>query len=128
VADRPLRTAGDKPAAWRRGLGLTLRAAHLAAVTWLGAALLGAPVSLGAATAIVLASGVALLAIETFDARLRWNELAGVVSLGKLAVVAWMALDAARAPALFWLVLFVSALSSHAPRRWRHWRPGGDKR
>jgi hypothetical protein len=105
-------------------VGIALRAAHLGAVTWLGAALLGAPAPLGQATAIVWASGVALLAIESFDGRLRWNELAGVISLGKLAVVAWMALDTAHAPLLFWFVLFASALSSHAPRRWRHWRPG----
>jgi hypothetical protein len=121
VADQPTRPAHRKLAAWRRGLGIALRAAHLGAVTWLGAALLGAPVPLGQATAIVLSSGAALLLIETLDARLRWNELAGGVSLAKLAVVAWMALDPARAPLLFWVVLFASALSSHAPRRWRHW-------
>jgi hypothetical protein len=36
-----------------------------------------------------------------------------------------MAIDPARAPAVFWVVLVVSALSSHAPRGLRHWRPGG---
>jgi len=124
VADPSTSPSADKPAGWRRALGITLRAAHLGAVTWLGAALLGAPVSLVQATTLVWVSGVALLAIETIDARLRWHELAGVVSLSKLAVVAWMALDTARAPLLFWLVLFGSALCAHAPRRWRHWRLG----
>ena len=69
-----------------------------------------------------------MLAIETIDARMRWDELAGVVSLLKLAAVAWMALDAERAQQLFWTVLFVSAIVSHAPRRVRHWRPGRSPR
>jgi hypothetical protein len=114
----------DKPAAWRRWLGITLRAAHIATVTLLGAAVLGAPLALPHAAASVLASGVALLAIDTLDARLRWNELAGAVSVAKLALVGWMAIDPARAALLFWVVLIVSAISSHAPRRWRHWKPG----
>jgi hypothetical protein len=113
-----------KPAAWRRWLGIALRAAHLATVTLLGGAVLGAPLSLQLSAASVLASGVALLAADTLDARLRWNELAGAVSLAKLALVGWMAFDPARAPLLFWVVLIVSAISSHAPRRWRHWKPG----
>jgi len=114
----------DKPAAWRRWLGIALRAFHLAAVVWLGAALLGAPLGRVPAAAAVLATGAALLAIETIDERMRWDELAGFVSLLKLAVVAWMVLDAERAPQLFWIVLFVSAIVSHAPRQVRHWRPG----
>ncbi|MFO1218786.1 MAG: hypothetical protein U1E89_10480 [Burkholderiaceae bacterium] len=121
MADLP---SANKAAAWRRWLGIALRAAHLATVTLLGAALLGAPLAPHPPALAVAASGLALLVLETLDARLRWNELAGLVSLAKLALVAWMALDAARAPLLFWAVLFVSAVSSHAPRRWRHWKPG----
>lgn len=113
-----------KPAAWRRWLSIALRSAHLASVVGFGAVLLGAPLPPLRAGAAVLASGVALLALETADSRLRWNELAGLVSLAKLAVVAWIALDPAHAPGLFWGVLCVSAVSSHAPRHWRHWRPG----
>ena len=114
----------DRPAAWRRWVGIALRAAHLAAVAWLGSALLGAPLDRVPAAAAVLASGAALLAIETIDARMRWDELAGFVSLLKLAAVAWMVLDADLAPQLFWVVLLVSAIISHAPRQVRHWRPG----
>lgn len=117
--------ARAKPAAWRRWLGIGLRTAHLASVTWLGAALLGAPLATHRGAAAVAASGAALLAIEAFDRRIRLLDLAGLVSLAKLGVVAWMALDPARAAPLFWLVLVVSALSSHAPRRLRHWRPFG---
>lgn len=116
--------SAGKPAAWRRWLSIALRAAHLASVIALGAVLLGAPLPTLQASAAVLASGVALLALELADARLRWNELAGLVSLAKLAVVAWMVLNPAHAASLFWGVLCVSAVSSHAPRHWRHWRPG----
>ena len=123
-ASRPVTPNADKPAAWRRWLSIALRAVHLASVVGIGAVLLGAPLPLLLAGATVLCSGIALLALEIADARMRWNELAGLVSLAKLAVIAWMALDPARAASVFWGVLFVSAVSSHAPRHWRHWRPG----
>ncbi len=114
----------DKPAVWRRWIGIVLRTAHLAGVTWLGAALLGAPLSTAAAATFTALSGAALLTVERFDGRILLGDLSGWVSLAKLAVVAWMAIDPARAPAVFWVVLVVSALSSHAPRGLRHWRPG----
>lgn len=123
-ATQPVTADATTPAAWRRWLSIVLRAAHLAGVIVLGAVLLGAPLPLLPAGAAVLCSGVALLALEIADARLRCNELAGLVALAKLAVVAWMALDPAHAASLFWGVLIVSAVSSHAPRHWRHWRPG----
>jgi hypothetical protein len=116
--------AAPKAAAWRRWLGIGLRSAHLAAVTLLGAALLGAPVATAPAAIFTAASGAALLVLERLDGRILLGDLAGAVSLAKLAVVAWMALDAARAPLIFWCVLVASALSSHAPRSLRHWRPG----
>jgi hypothetical protein len=123
----PELTAPDstKAAAWRRWLGIVLRTAHLAGVAWLGAALLGAPLAMFNGAAWVSASGVALLVIDSLDGRIRLLDLAGLVSLAKLGVVAWMALDPARAAQLFWVVLIVSALSSHAPRGLRHWRPFG---
>jgi len=118
-------SAGDTPrsAAWRRWLGIVLRTAHLASVTLLGAALLGAPLSIFGAAAASAASGAALLAVECADGRIRLLELAGTVALAKLALVAWMALAPAAAGALFWAVLVVSGVSSHAPRALRHWRP-----
>ena len=94
-ASRPVTPNADKPAAWRRWLSIALRAVHLASVVGIGAVLLGAPLPLLLAGATVLCSGIALLALEIADARMRWNELAGLVSLAKLAVIAWMALDPA---------------------------------
>lgn len=116
--------ATTEPAAWRRWLGIVLRTGHLCGVTWLGAALLGAPVSVVPAAIFTAASGAALLAIELLDRRILLGDFAGIVSIAKLAILAWMAVDTARAPLLFWPVLVVSALSSHAPRWLRHWRPG----
>lgn len=112
-----------RPAAWRRWLGIGLRTAHLASVTLLGAALLGAPLSLFGTAAAGAASGAALLAVECADGRIRLLELAGMVALAKLALVAWMALAPPHASALYWVVLVVSGVSSHAPRTLRHWRP-----
>jgi len=50
------------------------------------------------------------------------GELAGVVVLLKLAVVTWIAFDERHALPLFWALLIVSAVVSHAPRGLRHWR------
>jgi hypothetical protein len=111
-----------KPSEWRRWLGIALRSAHLAGVTLLGATLLGAPVPMAAA--LTLLSGLGLLAIELLDGRVALTELAGAVVLLKLVLVAAMwAWPAAGLP-LFWGLLLLSAVVSHAPKGLRHWRPG----
>ncbi len=101
-----------------------LRCAHLAGLVLLGAALLGAPLSVRDGALLTLASGLALFVAELADTRIRLGELAGLVVLLKLAAVGCMALRPAAAPLLFWLVLGVSGLIAHAPRPLRHWRPG----
>ena len=113
-----------KPPAWRRWVAIVLRCAHLAGLVLLGAALLGAPLQLRDGALLTLLTGLALFVAELADTRIRLGELAGVVVLLKLGAVAWMALHPEAAPTLFWLVLVVSALMSHAPRPLRHWRPG----
>jgi hypothetical protein len=118
-----MRTAAKKPAAWRRWLSIGLRCGHLAGVVMLGAALHGASLEPGIGAVSVLLSGIGLLAVEWADARIRFAELAGVVALLKLGAIAWLVTDHAGAQALFWLVLVVSGLVSHAPRAVRHWRP-----
>lgn len=112
-----------KPPEWRRWLGIALRSAHLAGVVLLGAGLLGAPVGAAGVWA-TLASGGALLASELADRRLALGELAGAVVLLKLALVAAMVAWPGTAPALFWALLALSAVVSHAPKGLRHWRPG----
>jgi hypothetical protein len=101
-----------------------LRCAHVASVVLLGATLHGAPLDPRIGAVSTLLSGAGLLAVEWADTRIRLTELAGAVALLKLAAFGWMALDRGSALALFWLVLVVSGLVSHAPRWLRHWRPG----
>lgn len=112
-----------KPAEWRRWVGIVLRTLHLAGVVWLGAALLGAPVGTGGGW-LTLLSGLGLFASELVDRRIAPTELAGAVVLAKLAAVAAMLVWPVAAPGLFWALLAVSAVSAHAPKPLRHWRPG----
>lgn len=116
--------AAEKCAAWRRWVGIGLRCAHLAGVVLLGASLHGAALEPRIGAGTTLLSGIGLLAVEWADTRIRLTELAGMVALLKVAAMAWMATDHAATPALFWLVLVLSGMVSHAPRAVRHWRPG----
>jgi len=109
-----------------RAAAIAVRTVHLAAVTVLGAALMGAPVAPGPPGIAALASGLLLAAMDLVAGRMRLDELAGAVVLAKLAAVAWIAL-AGPSPeaglAAFWVLLVVSSLSAHAPKPLRHWRP-----
>jgi hypothetical protein len=73
------------------------------------------------ATGLMVASGVALLLTDLRAGRIALRELAGAVVLLKLALVAWMALDARQVVWIFWSLLVASSISSHAPKGWRHW-------
>lgn len=116
--------ASAKPAEWRRWLGIALRSAHLVAVVLMGAAVLGSTAPAAQAGAwLVLATGLGLLASELLDRRVSLAELAGALVLAKLAVAGWMAWDGARSAWLFWPLMVVSAVSAHAPKWLRHWRP-----
>lgn len=118
-------SVGDKPAEWRRWLGITLRTGHLMAVVLMGAAGLGSTAPAAqAGAALVLATGLALLASELIDRRVHLTELAGALVLLKLALAGWMAWDGARSAWLFWPLMALSAVSAHAPKWLRHWRPG----
>jgi energy-converting hydrogenase Eha subunit G len=107
-----------------RWLALAVRTVHLGGVVALGAALHGAPLARGAGGAVVLASGALLFAQDLRARRVALGELAGAVVLLKLAAVAWAAWANSHALAVFWVLLVLSSLSSHAPKRWRHWAPG----
>ena len=104
-----------------RWLAVLLRSAHLAAVVWLGAALLGAPVASPYAGALVLGSGALMLVMDLRAGRIALNELAGAAVLAKLALVAWMVLDARAAVWIFWGLVLASSITSHAPKNLRHW-------
>jgi hypothetical protein len=97
-----------------------LRAVHLVGVTLMGAELLGAATARGGA-ALTLASGVLLFASELADGRVRCRELAGGWVLAKLGLLALAVAVPRLAAAVFWTLLVVSAVLSHAPRDLRHW-------
>jgi hypothetical protein len=108
-------------ASFERWLSVALRTAHLAGVVWLGAAVVASQPADPRATALMAASGVALLLIDLRAGRIALRELAGAVVLLKLVLVVWMALDARQAAWIFWSLLVASSISSHAPKSWRHW-------
>jgi hypothetical protein len=108
-------------ASLERWLSVALRTAHLAGVVWVGAAVVAGQSVDPRATALMVASGVALLLGELRAGRMALLELAGAVVLLKLALMVWMALDARQAAWIFWSLLVASSISSHAPKGWRHW-------
>jgi hypothetical protein len=63
-----------------------------------------------------------MFAVDTWGHPGHLREFAGLAVLAKLLLVLWMALDANARPVLFWVIVFSSALSSHAPARLRHRR------
>ncbi|PKO90096.1 MAG: hypothetical protein CVU18_01930 [Betaproteobacteria bacterium HGW-Betaproteobacteria-12] len=111
----------------KRWLNLALRTAHLAGLVLLGAALLGAG-DLRSGALLTFGSGLAMFAIDLWANPAHLGETAGAGILVKLALVGLMALLPEHALSLFWLVLALSALLSHAPGAFRHrrlWPPAG---
>ena len=95
---------------------------HLAAVVLLGATILGAPPRASAVLtgAVLLATGVALFALELWKTTDHVRQLAGASTFVKLALIAWMLLDPPRAQGLFWLIVLWSVVFAHAPASFRH--------
>jgi hypothetical protein len=104
-----------------RWFSVLLRSLHLAGVVWLGAAVLGAPAGHRGAALLVLGSGLAMLVMDLRAGRIALREVAGAAVLVKLALVAWLALDATHAVVIFWALVLGSAVTSHAPKSFRHW-------
>ncbi|HSQ73587.1 MAG TPA: hypothetical protein VLM87_14325 [Rubrivivax sp.] len=104
-----------------RWFSVLLRSLHLAGVVWLGAAVLGAPTGHRGAALLVLGSGALMLVMDLRAGRIALREVAGVAVLVKLVLVAWMVLDARHAVLIFWALVLGSAVTSHAPKGFRHW-------
>lgn len=103
----------------KRWLNVALRTVHLGGLVLLGAALLGAgPV--GPAAGVTALSGLAMFAIDTWANPAHLREVAGFGVLVKLLLVGLMATQPAWALSIFWLVLVLSTLLSHAPGAFRH--------
>lgn len=105
----------------RRAINLGLRSLHLASIVLLGAALLGAgDTALGAW--LTLVSGAGMFAGDVWANPAHLREIAGCGVLLKLLLVAVMATQPAFALPIFWSILVLSALLSHAPGALRHRR------
>lgn len=103
-----------------RWISVILRGLHLCTVILLGAAWLGAPLASAAAALGVAATGFAMLALDVWRKPQHLREASGIVVLLKLALIGWMVFDAAMQQSLFWLIVAGSAISAHAPARFRH--------
>jgi hypothetical protein len=108
-----------------RWLNVGLRGVHLATVIGLGAAVLGAPLSLPHQALGVFFSGFAMFFLDLLGKPRLLLEWSGAAMVIKLAVVAWMALDADLRLPLFWAIVVWSAIFAHAPASFRHaqWHP-----
>lgn len=105
----------------RRWLNLSLRTVHLSGIVLLGAALLGAGEAVTAAW-LTLISGLAMFAGDAWANPAHLREVAGFGVLAKLALVAIMVVHPPSALPVFWVVLVLSTVLSHAPGALRHRR------
>jgi len=107
-----------------RWLNVVLRGLHLAAVIGLGAAVLGAPLSVHQQSMGVLVTGLAMLSLDLWAKPRMLQEWSVAALVIKLAVVAWMAVDVELRLPLFWALVVWSAIFAHAPAAFRHapWR------
>lgn len=112
-----------------RWLNVVLRGLHLATVIGLGAAILGAPLSLHWQAMGVLATGLAMLSLDLWTKPRMAQEWSGAALVIKLTVVAWMAVDAESRLPLFWALVVWSVIFAHAPAAFRHalWRGQDDR-
>lgn len=106
-----------------RGLLINLaRVVHLLGLAFLAASLLGSAGELQRAAALMLGSGLLIIALDVWANPAWLREVVGVATVFKLALVALLfAGDVARLP-LFWIVLTFSVLLSHGPGKLRHRR------
>ena len=105
----------------RRWLNLSLRTVHLSGIILLGAGLLGAG-NVTAGAWLTLISGLAMFAGDAWANPAHLREVAGFGVLAKLGLVALMVAHPASALPVFWAVLVLSTLLSHAPGALRHRR------
>ncbi len=110
----------------RRWLVVALRAAHLAGVVGVGAGLLALPGGpAGGYVWLMVASGVAMAALDAWSNPVWLRELAGLSLLLKFALLGWFVVaDEGAQRLLFWAILVFSVIFAHAPASFRHRRLG----
>lgn len=116
---RPRENVRDFPG--KRWLNVALRTLHLIGLVLLGAGLLDNG-EIGTGALITFVSGFGMFAIDTWANPAQLREIAGFGVLVKLLLVALMAWQTAYAALIFWLILIISTLLSHAPGAFRHHR------
>jgi hypothetical protein len=105
----------------KRWLNVGLRTAHLLAVVLFGAALLGAgDVATGAL--LTLGSGLGMFVIDLWANPAHLREVAGFGVIVKLTLLGLAAIRPELGLAMFWAILILSTLLSHAPGNFRHRR------
>lgn len=105
----------------KRWLNVCLRTVHLIAIVLFGAALLGAG-SIVWSASIVIVSGGLMFAIDTWAHPGHLREVAGFGVVVKLLLVGFAVGQPQLAQPLFWVLLVLSTLLSHAPGSIRHRR------
>lgn len=107
----------------RRWLIVALRALHLVGMVGLGADIMGGHIqSWSPFVALLVASGLAMIALDAWSNPEYLRQYCGAGMLLKLALLLWLAADSSLRLAAFWVVLGLSAFIAHAPGRWRHRR------
>jgi len=97
-----------------------LRSLHVVTVIGLGAAVMGAPLSLHGQSIGVLVTGIAMFALDLKTKPRMLLELSGAALVIKLGVIALMALNSELRLPLFWGLVVWSVIFAHAPASFRH--------
>lgn len=106
----------------KRWLHIGLRTLHVIGVFLLGYAILRG-ISAATGAVLTLVSGLAMFALDLWSKPSHLVELAGLGVIGKLVLVGSIGLFPNWSIEIFWLVLIVSMVLSHAPGAFRHWSP-----
>ncbi|WP_319244619.1 hypothetical protein [uncultured Propionivibrio sp.] len=105
----------------RRWLNVACRSLHVVGIILLGAALLAGTATTSGAL-LTAASGLGMLALDTWRKPAHLAEVSGLGVLAKLPFVALAAFIPSASLALFWSIVIVSMVLSHAPAAFRHRR------
>lgn len=116
---RPREKIRDFPG--KRWLNVALRAVHILGIVLLGAALLGGG-SLPLGAGITLASGLSMFAVDAWANPAHLREVAGFGMLFKLVLIGLAVTIPSLALPVFWSLIVLSTLLSHAPGQFRHRR------
>ncbi len=104
-----------------RGLLINLlRVFHIAGLAGLSAAILAAGHALEPWAALMLVSGLGIIALDAWANPLYFRQAKGLGTLLKIALVGLMMAWEPGRQAVFWFLLAFSVALSHAPGRIRH--------